>query len=145
MQSRGRQAPLKDKLMSRWVNWRRRGVDPSTSVPLKGHFLNLPVKLVTLPSVLSAPPIATTWMPCVGDLVKFLRPLGRAAAGAEVSLDAVGWKNIAKTQDRWPSELKFPPLFDEGLHVDEQLPRLLRVDILLLAFSAKQMLELAVA
>jgi NTP pyrophosphatase (non-canonical NTP hydrolase) len=64
-----------------------------------------------------------------GDLVKFLRPLGRAAAAAEVSLDAAGWKNIAKTQDRWPSELKFPPLFDEGLHVDEQLPRLLRVDI----------------
>jgi NTP pyrophosphatase (non-canonical NTP hydrolase) len=64
-----------------------------------------------------------------GDLVKFLRPLGRAAAAAEVSLDAAGWKNIAKTQDRWPSELKFPPLFDEGLHVDEQLPRLLRVEI----------------
>src|SRR4029077_19227123 len=55
--------------------------------------------------------------------------LGRAAAAAEVSLDAAGWKNIAKTQDRWPSELKFPPLFDDGLHVDEQLPRLLRVEI----------------
>jgi NTP pyrophosphatase (non-canonical NTP hydrolase) len=64
-----------------------------------------------------------------GDLVKFLRPLGRAAVAAEVSLDEAGWKNIAKTQDRWPTERKFPPLFDEGLHPDEQLPRLLRVRI----------------
>jgi NTP pyrophosphatase (non-canonical NTP hydrolase) len=64
-----------------------------------------------------------------GDLVKFLRPLGRAAAAAEVSLDEAGWKNIAKTQGRWPAEPKFPRLFDEGLHVDEQLPRLLRVEI----------------
>jgi NTP pyrophosphatase (non-canonical NTP hydrolase) len=64
-----------------------------------------------------------------GDLVKFLRPLGRAAAAAEVSLDEAGQKNVAKTQDRWPTEQKFPPLFDDGLHIDEQLPRLLRVEI----------------
>jgi NTP pyrophosphatase (non-canonical NTP hydrolase) len=64
-----------------------------------------------------------------GDLVKFLRPLGRAAVAAEVSLDEAGRRNIAKTQDRWPAEKKFPPLFDEGLHADEQLPRLLRVEI----------------
>jgi NTP pyrophosphatase (non-canonical NTP hydrolase) len=64
-----------------------------------------------------------------GDLVKVLRPLGRAAAAAEVSLDEAGQRNVAKTQDRWPTEQKFPPLFDDGLHVDEQLPRLLRVEI----------------
>jgi len=64
-----------------------------------------------------------------GDLVKFLRPLGRAAAAAEVSLDEAGQKNAAKTEDRWPTEPKFPPLFDDGIHVDEQLPRLLRVKI----------------
>lgn len=64
-----------------------------------------------------------------GDLVKFLRPLGRAAAAAEVSLDEAGQKNVAKTQDRWPTEQKLPPLFDDGLHIDEQLPRLLRVEI----------------
>jgi NTP pyrophosphatase (non-canonical NTP hydrolase) len=64
-----------------------------------------------------------------GDLVKFLRPLGRAAIAAEVSLDEAGRRNIAKTQDRWPTEKKFPALFDEGLHADEQLPRLLRVEI----------------
>jgi NTP pyrophosphatase (non-canonical NTP hydrolase) len=64
-----------------------------------------------------------------GDLVKFLRPLGQAAAAAEVSLDEAGRRNIAKTQDRWPTKETFPPLFDEGLHADEQLPRLLRVEI----------------
>jgi NTP pyrophosphatase (non-canonical NTP hydrolase) len=64
-----------------------------------------------------------------GDLVKLLRPLGHAAAAAEVSLDEAGYKNMAKTSDRWPTEQKFPPLFDEGLHIDEQLPRLLRVEI----------------
>ena len=64
-----------------------------------------------------------------GDLVKFLRPLGQAAAAAKVSLDEAGRKNIAKTQGRWPTEERFPPLFDEGLHADEQLPRLLRVEI----------------
>jgi NTP pyrophosphatase (non-canonical NTP hydrolase) len=64
-----------------------------------------------------------------GDLVKFLRPLGRAAVAAEVSLDEAGRRNISKTQDRWPIEKKFPPLFDENLHPDEKLPRLLRVEI----------------
>jgi NTP pyrophosphatase (non-canonical NTP hydrolase) len=64
-----------------------------------------------------------------GDLVKFLRPLGRAATAVEVSLDEAGWKNIAKTKDRWPVDRKFPPLFDEDLHTDEQLPRSLRVEI----------------
>jgi NTP pyrophosphatase (non-canonical NTP hydrolase) len=64
-----------------------------------------------------------------GDLVKLLRPLGRAAAAAEVSLDEAGRKNIVKTHDRWPTEKIFPRLFDEGLHADEQLPRMLRVEI----------------
>ncbi len=64
-----------------------------------------------------------------GDLIKLLRPLGRAAQAADVSLDLAGARNIAKTQDRWPREHIFPPLLDERLHVDEQLPRFLRVEI----------------
>lgn len=64
-----------------------------------------------------------------GDLIKFVRPLGRAASAAEVSLDEAGLKNISKTQDAWPTQATFPPLFDEGLHVDEQFPRILRVEI----------------
>ena len=64
-----------------------------------------------------------------GDVVKLLRPLGRAAAAADASLDEAGWRNIAKIEDRWPPERKAPPFLDEGLHVDEQLPRRLRVEI----------------
>ena len=64
-----------------------------------------------------------------GDLVKLLRPLGRAARAADVSLDDAGDRNIAKIEDRWPGTPEAPPLFDEGLHIDEQLPRSLRVEI----------------
>ena len=64
-----------------------------------------------------------------GDLVKLLRPLGRAARAADVSLDEAGRRNINKIEDRWPTERKPPRLLDEGLHVDEQLPRHLRVEI----------------
>lgn len=64
-----------------------------------------------------------------GDIVKLLRPLGRAARAADVSLDDAGDRNIAKIEDRWPGTPEAPPLFDEGLHIDEQLPRYLRVEI----------------
>lgn len=64
-----------------------------------------------------------------GDIVKLLRPLGRAASAADVSLDEAGRRNIAKIQDRWPIERKAPAPADDGFHVDEQLPRHLRVQI----------------
>ena len=64
-----------------------------------------------------------------GDLVKLLRPLGRASAAFGVSLDVAGHRNIAKTASRWRAGADFPPLFDDGLDIDEQLPRCLRVEI----------------
>jgi NTP pyrophosphatase (non-canonical NTP hydrolase) len=64
-----------------------------------------------------------------GDLVKLLRPLSRASAAFGVSLDVAGHRNIAKTASRWRAGADFPPLFDEGLDIDEQLPRRLRVEI----------------
>jgi NTP pyrophosphatase (non-canonical NTP hydrolase) len=72
-----------------------------------------------------------------GDLIKFIRPLGWAARAAEVSLDEAGLRNIDKTEGRWPTKTDFPPLFDEGLHFDEQLPRLLRVKIYERAVNGK--------
>lgn len=62
-----------------------------------------------------------------GDLIKLLRPLVQAAAETEVSLDDAARNNIYKTEDRWPTNKKFPTPKDEGLHIDEQLPRTLRV------------------
>ncbi len=62
-----------------------------------------------------------------GDLIKFLRPLGEAAAAADVSLDGAATQNMAKREDRWPIERRYPAPLDEGLHIDEQLPRKMRV------------------
>lgn len=62
-----------------------------------------------------------------GDLIKFVRPLSDAAAAAEVRLEDAAAQNIAKREDRWPTEQHFPKPKDEGLHVDEQLPRRMRV------------------
>lgn len=62
-----------------------------------------------------------------GDLIKFVRPLGEAAVAAEVSLDDAAAQNISKREDRWPTDRRYPEPSDEGLHVDEQLPRRMRV------------------
>lgn len=62
-----------------------------------------------------------------GDLVKLVRPLNRAARAADVTLSEAAHDNIAKTEDRWPTERRFPSPRDEGLHIDEQLPRRMRV------------------
>lgn len=64
-----------------------------------------------------------------GDLVKLLRPLGRAARAADVSLSEAGRRNIAKIDDFWAEDQEPPALFDEDYHIDEQLPRYLRVSI----------------
>lgn len=64
-----------------------------------------------------------------GDLVKLLRPLGRAARAADVSLSEAGRRNIAKIDDFWAEDHEPPALFDEDYHIDEQLPRYLRVSI----------------
>jgi NTP pyrophosphatase (non-canonical NTP hydrolase) len=62
-----------------------------------------------------------------GDLIKFLRPLAQAAEAADVSLDEAARRNMDKREDRWPTERRFPVPSDEGLHIDEQLPRKMRV------------------
>lgn len=62
-----------------------------------------------------------------GDLIKFMRPLARAAAATEVSLCEAAQYNIDKTEDRWPTMRDFSIPVDEGLHIDEQLPREMRV------------------
>jgi hypothetical protein len=62
-----------------------------------------------------------------GDLIKLLRPVAEAAAAAEVQLTDAAAQNIAKREDRWPTERRFPAPNDEGPHIDEQLPRKMRV------------------
>jgi NTP pyrophosphatase (non-canonical NTP hydrolase) len=62
-----------------------------------------------------------------GDLIKLVRPLIRTAVAAEVSLDDAAQHNTDKTEDRWPTKRCYPPPLDEGFHIDEQLPRQMRV------------------
>jgi NTP pyrophosphatase (non-canonical NTP hydrolase) len=62
-----------------------------------------------------------------GDLIKLLRALIQAAKAVDVSLIDAAANNIIKTEDRWPTDRTFPPARDSDSHVDEQLPRSLRV------------------
>ncbi|RZK37525.1 MAG: pyrophosphatase [Hymenobacter sp.] len=50
-----------------------------------------------------------------------------AAAAAEVSLEEAARYNVLKREDRWPISRQYPPLLDDGLHIDEQIPRSMRV------------------
>jgi NTP pyrophosphatase (non-canonical NTP hydrolase) len=62
-----------------------------------------------------------------GDLIKLVRPLILAATAQEVELDEAARHNIDKTEDRWPTSRVYHTLLDDGLHIDEQLPRQMRV------------------
>lgn len=63
----------------------------------------------------------------LNDLIKFMRPLNQAALASEVTLEEAAQHNVEKTEDRWPTEPRFPVPTDEDLHIDEQLPRRMRV------------------
>ena len=62
-----------------------------------------------------------------GDLANLIRTLLQSAATAEVALGEAALENMAKRQDRWPRQRHYPALPDDDLHVDEQLPRTMRV------------------
>ena len=62
-----------------------------------------------------------------GDLVKLIRPLSIASSAAQVTISEAAAENVLKTEDRWPTKRQYPPPVDDGLHIDEQLPRSFRV------------------
>lgn len=63
------------------------------------------------------------------DMARLISGLADAAAATHVSLDEAAALNIEKRESRWPIDCSYPELADDGLHVDEQLPRTLRVMI----------------
>jgi NTP pyrophosphatase (non-canonical NTP hydrolase) len=63
-------------------------------------------------------------------LVEIFRALVLAANQADVDLDEAARRNILKTQSRWPSQRIFTPLFDESDDQEEQLPRLIVMNVL---------------
>lgn len=58
----------------------------------------------------------------LGDVLWYL---ANSASKFELKLSDIASANLAKTQERWPSDGMQPPyiLFDEGFDVEEQLPR----------------------
>jgi len=64
-----------------------------------------------------------------GRLIAVLRALRDAAHEAGITLEAAAEANLEKIFDRWPTERRYPPLFDEAFLPKEQLPRRLIVDI----------------
>ena len=57
------------------------------------------------------------------SLIEIFRALLIAADDADVSLEEAARRNISKTNGRWPANLEWGELYDEGFPVDEQLPR----------------------
>jgi len=57
------------------------------------------------------------------------RSLIAAATEADVSLADAAHNNLRKIFDRWPLEKIYPPLFDEEFDTDEQLPRIIEMEI----------------
>lgn len=55
--------------------------------------------------------------------------LAAAADEAGVTLEEAAARNLAKAEDRWPTNRAVPPLFDESFPQEERLPRSLTVDI----------------
>ncbi|MBB6487936.1 nucleoside triphosphate pyrophosphohydrolase family protein [Rhizobium lusitanum] len=62
-------------------------------------------------------------------LTSVLQHLVQAANEADVLLEEAARANLQKTEDRWPQERVYPPLFDGQFPEDEQLPRSLEIDI----------------
>ncbi|WP_077106353.1 nucleoside triphosphate pyrophosphohydrolase family protein [Agrobacterium sp. DSM 25558] len=62
-------------------------------------------------------------------LAKILTHLLQAANDSDVLLEDAARANIQKAEDRWPQVRVYPTLFDQDFPSDEQLPRLLEIDI----------------
>ena len=64
-----------------------------------------------------------------GHMIAIFRSLVAVATEADVSLAQAAHRNLHKIFDRWPMEKSYPPLFDEEIDPDEQLPRRIEMQI----------------
>ncbi|MGB3471099.1 MAG: nucleoside triphosphate pyrophosphohydrolase family protein [Erythrobacter sp.] len=62
-------------------------------------------------------------------LVAIMRCLINAANDSGVTLEIAAFKNLQKIFDRWPRERTYPPPFDDGKDAEEQLPRMMEIDV----------------
>ena len=56
--------------------------------------------------------------------------LDKVSEAAQIPLREAAGANVEKRADRWPTELRQLPLFDEGYPEEEQLPRQLEIEFL---------------
>lgn len=78
-----------------------------------------------------------------GRLVAILRNLRDAANEAGVTLHDAAHANLVKIFDRWPIDRVYPPLFDDGFPLAEQIPRELIIDIEEVASSGRSAVRLS--
>jgi NTP pyrophosphatase (non-canonical NTP hydrolase) len=64
-----------------------------------------------------------------GDLIAVLRLLVQAANDASVTIEQAALQNLEKIFDRWPQSRVPPALFDEGFPPEEQIPRVLEIEV----------------
>ena len=62
-------------------------------------------------------------------LVAIMRCLIDAANDSGVTLEIAAFKNLQKIFDRWPRERIYPSPFDDGRDAEEQLPRMMEIDV----------------
>ena len=103
---------------------------PITSEDLEKQLLTLAGRVGALVEDYNSGRITANGDVFSANLVEVFRVLVAAADSADVSLELAARRNCAKIVSRWPVEK--PPqwgaAFDEGYHVDEQLPR--RIEML---------------
>ena len=77
-----------------------------------------------------------------GRLTDILRTLRQAAHEAGITLEEAACANLKKIFDRWPIFRTPPPLFDRDFPTDEQLPKLIVVDISEVEINGRKMARL---
>jgi NTP pyrophosphatase (non-canonical NTP hydrolase) len=100
---------------------------PTASQAVEHRLLILAGKVGRLLEDWSSGRIAANRDVLSADLIEIFRSLLVAADDAEVSLDEVARRNIAKTLGRWPDQPDWGPLFDADYPPEEQLPRRLTI------------------
>ena len=77
-----------------------------------------------------------------GLMVDILRTLRQAAHETGITLEDAAYANLDKIFDRWPTCRIPPPLFDRNFSTNEQLPRLIVVDIREVEINGRKMARL---
>jgi NTP pyrophosphatase (non-canonical NTP hydrolase) len=105
------------------------GSEPHSVSSFEGRALDLAAKTGILLQHFSVKSIDRGPDLLTADLTEILVALIQAADHAGISLDDAARRNLRKISSRWPTDRQFPAFFDAGVPAEEQLPRVLKVEI----------------